>query len=379
MAIMPASIPFCGHSRAVRYCRIELEVADVPIKQYHVRAAVRRQDAIDKISKGPSIQKYLSNGALTFAIVPDNTKPGAYYESAKGCSYIIHVASPLATVPGDLVSQAVAGNKAILEAAEATPSIKRVVITASTAAIRSFERLLKNDPANQAIMAGRADEVPTLTAEAKLPTEPPVSDDAPPFRRYNNSKIAAINLVHEYAASQKPRFSIINIMPGWVLGPEELSQSKKEAFQGSNQILGWLFAPISIGPFFGLPAEEETPLLSETIHLDDVADGHVKALDTEKVPGQYRNFLLCSDGPSGPVIMDAAEIVRKELPQEVADGKITFAGELGKLRSILTVHLKSSVGKANVHSLQARRSTSSTQRRRSAICSDILSGLLVSR
>ena len=269
-------------------------------------------------------------------VVPDNTKPGAYRESAQGCSYIIHVASPLPTASGDLVSQAMAGNKAILEAAEATPSVKRVVFTASTSSIRPFERMFLKHPANQAIMSGRGDEVPALTAETRVPTQPLISDDAPGFHRYINSKIAATNLVHEYAAGHKPEsphFSIVNIMPGWILGPEELAGSKQEAFKGSNLILSWLFADLNIAPFLGLPADEDAPLLSETVHLDDVVESHVNALDTDKVPGMYRNFLLCSDGPTGPVYMDAVDIVRRELPQEVRDGKIPFAGQLGRLQS----------------------------------------------
>ena len=271
-----------------------------------------------------------------FAIVPDNKKSSAYHEAVQGCSYIIHVASPLATSPGDLVSQAIAGNKAILEAAEATPSIKRVVFTASTSSIRPFERLLLKHPDNQAIMSGRGVEVPTLTAETKVPTQPPVPDSAPGFQRYINSKIAATNLVHDYgaaASSKNLHFSIVNIMPGWILGPEELARSKQEAFKGSNLILGWLFFDLNLAPFLDLPLEEEPPLLSETVHLNDVVESHVKALDTDKVPGKYRNFILCSDAPTGPVFMDAADIVRKELPQEVADGKIPFAGKLGRFQS----------------------------------------------
>ena len=82
----------------------------------------------------------------------------------------------------------------------------------------------------------------------------------------------------------------------------------------------------------GLPANEDIPMLQVMVHLDDVVESHVKALDIEKVPGNYRNFLLCSHTPYGPVIMDAADIVRKELPQEVTDGRIPFAGRLGRLR-----------------------------------------------
>ena len=273
----------------------------------------------------------MSSGALTFATVPDNTKPGAYNEAAQDCSYIIHLASPIATASGDLVAQALAGNKSILEAAEATPSIRRIVFTASIASIRTFDRTLSNHPANQALTSGRADDVPALTPETKVPTQPPVPDDAPGFLKYGNSKIAAMNLVREYEAvkGNKSHFSIVNLMPGWILGPEELARNKQEAFKGSNLILGWLFMELNhLSPLWGLPTTEEPPVLSETVHLDDVVEAHVNALDTSKVRGKYRNFLLCSDGPRGPVFMDAEDVVKRELEREVADGKIPFGGRL---------------------------------------------------
>lgn len=268
--------------------------------------------------------------------MPDNSITGTYHDSARDCSYIIHVAWPLATLPGDLTSQAIAGNKAILEAAEATPSVKRVVFTGSMASIRPFERLLATNPSNMALMAGNSDGVPALTAETKVPTESPVPDDAPGFERYNHSKIAATNLVHEYAASHpNSHFSLVNILPEWVLGPEELARNKQEAFKGSNMILGWLFQDLKINPLLGLPNEVENPSLAEMVHLDDVTEGHVNALNTEKVPGHCRSFLLCSHGPTGPVWADAEEIVRRNLAQEVADGKIPFAGKLGRPKDLM--------------------------------------------
>lgn len=124
-------------------------------------------------------------------------------------------------------------------------------------------------------------------------------------------------------------------MPGWILGPEGLSHSKAEAFKSSNVILSWLFAKLNIAPAFGLPDSDESPILVETVHLDDVVEGHVKALDEAKIKGQMRNFLLCSDSPTGPVLMDAAEIVKRELPKEVEEGKIPFAGKLGNLPPVI--------------------------------------------
>ena len=229
------------------------------------------------------------------------------------------------------MSQAVAGNNAILEAAQVTASVKRVIFTSSVLSLHPFERLLLKHPANEAVISG-SDQVPALTAKTKVPTQIPIPDDSAPIQRYVNSKIAAANLVHEFGASKSAEtshFSIVNLMPGYCFGPEELTQTKQQAFGGSNIVLSWLFRELSFAPFMGLPMDEDAPFLSETVHLEDVVEGHVKALDTIKAPGKYRNFLLCSDGPAGPVIMDAAGIVRKEFPQEVAEGKIPFAGKLG--------------------------------------------------
>jgi len=186
-------------------------------------------------------------------------------------------------------------------------------------------------------MSGKGDEVPTVTADTKVPTPRLVSDDEPGFLRYVNSKIAATNLVHEYSAThQNSHFSIVNLMPGWVFGPEELARNKQEAMKGSNLCLGWLFFDFEMGPLLGSAAGEHPPTLAETVHLEDVVEAHIKALDVQKVPDKERNFLLCSDGPTGPVMADAVDIVRKHLPQEVADGKIPFAGKLGRLPNTKT-------------------------------------------
>ena len=287
---------------------------------------------MDKIKKGPSMQPYLSSGALTFIVVSDFNKPDAFIEPAKGCDYIVHVASPLPTlVDEDLVEPALAATRAIIAAAEATPSVKRIVTTSSTSGIRLFGRELKDDPVNIAIATGKDEHIPPLTADTQVPTQPPLPAGAAPTERYNASKIAAINWLREYNATRKSAtFSIINIMPGWVLGPEELTFSKADALQGSNYVLAWLFQDFSLAPLMGLPEGTDTPLLAETVHLDDVAEGHVKALNIEKVPGQFRNFLLSSNSPSGPVLMDAVNIVKRNLPKEVAEGKIPFTGRMGK-------------------------------------------------
>ena len=298
---------------------------------YHVLAAVRRQDAIDSIRTGASVQKYLNGEALTFHIIPDMTLPHAFDEAAKGCSYIIHVAAALATQPGRLVALAVASTKAILKAAEGTPTIKRVVFTAAGISIIPWARFLPNDPSNLAIEAGNADDVPNIMSNSQVDDIPLLPEGAPRFHEYGASKVATTNLVREYALSNDSKsahFSIIHLMPTYVLGPEELTYSKKDAFQGSNFILSWLFTDMKLNPLFGVDEEQEMGLIAGLVHLDDTVEGHIKALNLVKVPGKYRAFLMAAEQPRGPVIESARQIVKERLPEEAK--RIPFTGHLGQ-------------------------------------------------
>lgn len=62
-------------------------------KGFRVRAAVRRQDAVDKIRSGPSLRSYSEQ--LEFVIVEDITVGGAYDKAVKNVDHIIHTAGPL--------------------------------------------------------------------------------------------------------------------------------------------------------------------------------------------------------------------------------------------------------------------------------------------
>lgn len=110
---------------------------------YHVRAAVRNESGIQRITAAGSTQPYLSQ--LEFVLVPDILKEDAYYEAVKGVDYVIHLASPttnLKTIPSEesydeiLIQPAVQGTMNMIRAADSySPTIKRIVITASMVSI----------------------------------------------------------------------------------------------------------------------------------------------------------------------------------------------------------------------------------------------------
>lgn len=103
---------------------------------FNVRAAVR----------SGSKEAYLKNlfkdhlETLEFVIVEDITTPGAFDETVKGVTGIIHSASPLSgpdpTIEPDvLIKPAVEGTLGILKSAERSPSVARVVVTSSIASV----------------------------------------------------------------------------------------------------------------------------------------------------------------------------------------------------------------------------------------------------
>ena len=297
---------------------------------YRVRAAVRRQETVASLtSKAASIQPYLENGSLEYVVVADNAVPAAYRDAAKGCEYIIHTASPLPMQPGNLVAQALAGTKAVIDAAEATETVRRVVFTASSASLRPFEEALADHPRNVALIAGKGEEWETITGNTVNPDADPVpGDEEPGGRRYFASKAAANNYVREYVKKHPDsRFSVVSIMPGYVLGPEELSKTKVEGLGGSNVLLAWIFIDLKLNALFGVADDVDCPVLSDFVSLKDVVEAHLKALDTAKVPGPLKEYLLGVDSPRGIVMTDAVNIVKKHFPKEVQNGVIPFAGE----------------------------------------------------
>lgn len=57
---------------------------------YRVRCILRREEAIETIKSGPSIQQY--SDRVEYEIVPNNTTPAAYDTALAGAKYVVHIA-----------------------------------------------------------------------------------------------------------------------------------------------------------------------------------------------------------------------------------------------------------------------------------------------
>ncbi|KAI9763864.1 MAG: hypothetical protein M1840_009048 [Geoglossum simile] len=265
---------------------------------YRVRGTVRREGWIDQIKKAASIQPYLDN--LEIIIVSDITKDGAFDKALNGVDYVLHIASPLPTSTNDyerdIIKPAIGGTMSILKSANKVSTVKRVVVTSSSVVI--FPP--KIDPNR-------------VYSESNI-NPPPQGPYAHPFQAYTASKILAHHATDAWYADASPSFSLVRILPTFVVGKHELATSKSAFLTGSNAIV--------FSPLVGEKTNDAVP--GATVHLDDVANAHVQSLGLH-IDGN-QNFLLSSDTPAGIVFNDAIEIAKKNFPEAVKSGVLPLGG-----------------------------------------------------
>lgn len=100
---------------------------------FKVRVSVRKEEQVQSLKA-----QFASHGELDFVVVPDISKAEAFGNALSDVDYVLHIASPM---PGkgddfktDYLRPSVDGTQAILSAARASNSVKRVIITSSVLA-----------------------------------------------------------------------------------------------------------------------------------------------------------------------------------------------------------------------------------------------------
>jgi nucleoside-diphosphate-sugar epimerase len=160
---------------------------------YEVRASIRRESSIAEIKATKSTQPYFSS--LSFVFVEDITKDGAFDEAVKDVSYIVHIASPIPHPTDDpeksIIQPAIRGILSVLNSALKQPSVKRVVITSSSAAVIPLAAYMGRDPG-------------LITPESKVPSESLPKEYPDLFIAYTISKILAYNHTIDFIENQSP-------------------------------------------------------------------------------------------------------------------------------------------------------------------------------
>ncbi|WQF76541.1 Putative NAD-dependent epimerase/dehydratase, NAD(P)-binding domain superfamily [Colletotrichum destructivum] len=242
---------------------------------HHVRLSVRKESQVNSLK-----ELFAGHEAkLDFAVIPDLTKPGAFDQALQGAEYVFHLASPM---PGkgsdfktDYLGPAVDGTNALLDAAKAVPSIKRVVVMASGA--------------NQSI---------PVDPDMEFPSDPRANAGL----KYQASKILAHRAVLEWVPKNQPGFSVVTLHPSFVFG-RNLHQKSHDQIDGTNAML-WesLFS-------------EKPNVPMAAVDVRDVALAHLKALDLEiKEKASVQEFLLSAPKTVGWEWEQVANFVREKYP-----------------------------------------------------------------
>jgi len=233
-------------------------------KGYTIRVSVRNQKRADQLlSKFP---QYKDKIDIVFA---DISQPGAFDTLLQGIEGVIHVASPLpghakGSIKADILDPAVQGAVSVLEAAIKVPTIKRIVMTSSIAAVLGAS----SDPTH---VVSEKDWNPTTVEQAE--------QDKNPFTAYVASKKLSERAAWDFVEKNKPKFDLVTILPPFFFGPT--SQTIESASDLSStygmlydHINGKVTVPQDGSPFDYL------------IDIRDVALAHILAYETPKAANQ---------------------------------------------------------------------------------------------
>jgi len=223
-----------------------------------VHAAVRQPNNPDKIAHLVQLAADLP-GEIRF-FKGDLLDQGSYAEAMDGCEVVFHTASPfisdISDPQKDLVDPAVGGTRNVLETANATKSVKRVVVTSSCASIYG-------DAQDVALAPGKilTEEIWNTTSRLD-------------HQAYSYSKVEAEKAAWEIANGQG-RWNLVTINPSFVVGPGVAGAHGSESFSLIKQLGDGAMKS-------GVPAFE-----IGAVDVRDVAEAHMRAGFVAAAKGRY--------------------------------------------------------------------------------------------
>lgn len=182
----------------------------------------------------------------------DLMKAGSFDVAAKGCDAILHIASPfildVKDPDMDLVQPAVLGTRHVLEAANRSESVKKVVLTSSIAAVFG-------DNCDM-----RAQNLTAFT-EAQFNTSSSLH-----HQPYSYSKVMAEKEAWKME-KQQSNWKLVVLNPGLVMGPSLVMGSRSESLKIMNELLTGKYRLGVPDLYFGF------------VDVRDVARAHIAALE----------------------------------------------------------------------------------------------------
>lgn len=200
------------------------------------------------------------------------------------------------------------------------PSIKRVVITSSINAITSWEdiALVESDKIFTGIYP--INHIKVLISHEHADKDTTAAVPGPYsnfFEAYYASKVFARQATDDFVATNHPNFDVINIMPSFIIGKNELA-TLETIEKGTNKF--------ALSPLRGYI---NPPVPGTTVYLNDVSKIHVQALDPKvltQVSPFYDHFLVSSGGVRGTTFNDSIEIYKKYFNGKVSEKLFPLTG-----------------------------------------------------
>lgn len=242
-----------------------------------VHAAVRSPDKKEKVAH---LDEMAANapGEIKY-FKADLLDEGAYDAAMEGCELVYHTASPFILeyddAQKDLVDPALKGTKNVLESADRTSSVKRVVVTSSCAAIYGDNVDLEK------------------TKDGVFTEQDWNTSSSLTHQPYSYSKVMAEKAAWEIANAQK-RWDLVVVNPSLVVGPGTNPNATSASFDIARQMGD---GTMKMGaPGFNIGA----------VDVRDVAEVHYRAGYTPAAHGRY---ITSSENTS---FIELAGEVRKE-------------------------------------------------------------------
>jgi nucleoside-diphosphate-sugar epimerase len=203
---------------------------------------------------------------------------GSFDEAMQGCELIMHTASPFQLTGikdpvEELIRPVEAGTRNVLESAKGCPTVKRIIVTSSVAAI--YGDTVDNTSAPEGIFT---ENEWNQTSSA---------DHQP----YAYSKTVAEKVAWAIAGAQE-QWDLLTINPGWILGPSVTDRTDS----------------LSIGTMVefgdGTYKNGVSELWTPVVDVRDVATAHIRAGFT---PGGSGRHIVVSQEAT---LLDIAKILR---------------------------------------------------------------------
>lgn len=263
-------------------------------KGYTVHGTVRDKEKRYKVAHLMEIADNAPGALQLFEA--DLLHPGSFQKAMEGCELVLHTASPF-FIQGvkdpkkELVEPALQGTRNVLETANQTPTVKRVVLTSSVAAIYG-DAIELEDKAS-----GKFTEE-DWNASSDLRNQP-----------YNYSKTLAEKEAWAMVEEQD-RWDLVVLNPAFVLGPTLSERTDSTSTEFVLNLINGQFATGAPDLYFGV------------VDVRDVAQAHIKAGFRPEVEGRH---ILSSRELS---VVEMARILREQY-----DGKYKIPK--GKLPALL--------------------------------------------